>query len=224
MTSDASDSGQKPPRIGSLPREEWTDAARDVFAFWGEPNAREEGSKTTIIMTMANHPPLASVYNIFGKHFLTESTLPLRARELVVLRVSWLLKCEYEWHYHVGYAVKLNMTIDEIAAIKTGADAPNWNELDAAVLRSVDELLKDAQISDATWSVLSKHYGRPELMDLVFTIGHYVMTSWGIKSFGVPLEEGVNKIDFDLKTKSGSAPVARDKPGETENWTTNRGL
>ena len=29
----------KQPRIGNLPREEWTDAAREVFAFWGEPDA-----------------------------------------------------------------------------------------------------------------------------------------------------------------------------------------
>ena len=45
-------------RIPPLPREEWTDDSREVFAFWGEPNSWEEGSKTEIIQAMANHPPL----------------------------------------------------------------------------------------------------------------------------------------------------------------------
>ncbi len=37
-------------RIPKLPRAEWTNASREVCAFWGEPNAWEEGSKTNIIM------------------------------------------------------------------------------------------------------------------------------------------------------------------------------
>jgi 4-carboxymuconolactone decarboxylase len=47
------------PRILPLPRAEWTDDAREVFAFWGEPNAWEEGSKTNIISVMGTHPPWA---------------------------------------------------------------------------------------------------------------------------------------------------------------------
>ena len=52
--------GDAPPRIGNLPREEWTDEAREVFAYWGEPGAWENGSKTNMTMTLANHPPLAN--------------------------------------------------------------------------------------------------------------------------------------------------------------------
>ena len=88
-----------------LPRAEWTEAARDVFAFWGEPGARENGSKTNMVMVLAHHPALALSYYHFGRHLLIDSTLPSRARELVVLRVAWLVRSAYEWHYHVGYAV-----------------------------------------------------------------------------------------------------------------------
>ncbi len=66
------------PRILPLPREEWTDAAREVFAFWGDPDAWENGSKTNVVMVMANHPALAMAYNAFGKHLLIDSTLPVR--------------------------------------------------------------------------------------------------------------------------------------------------
>jgi 4-carboxymuconolactone decarboxylase len=206
------------PRIPPLPREEWTDEARAVFAFWGEPNAWENGSAANLSMVLANHPKLAIAYNVFGKHLLLASTLPLRARELIVLRTSWHLKSAYEWHYHVGYAVNIGMTLEEIAATKEGPEAGNWDELDRAVLRAVDELRLEQRISDANWAVLGRHFDRHQLMDLVFTIGNYVMLSWAISSFDVQLEERVDKIDFDLKTESGAPPAATHKPGESKDW------
>ncbi len=42
------------PRIGPVPREQWTDDTREVFAFWGEPNAWEEGSKTNNLPLIGN--------------------------------------------------------------------------------------------------------------------------------------------------------------------------
>lgn len=213
-------------RIGPLPREEWTDAARDVFAFFGEPGAWENGSKTNVQMVLANHPKLAIAYNIFGKHLLLESTLPVRPRELVVLRVAYLLKSEYEWHYHVGYGVNAGLTLEEIAAVRDGPEASEWagKDVDRAVLAAVDELWKTSRVSDATWSELSQVYDRQQMMDLVFTIGQYVMLSWAISSFGVQVEDGVDRIGFDLKTQSGRTPGATYRPGETEDWAEHSGL
>ena len=210
------------PRIPNLPREEWTDPAREVFAFWGEPNSWEEGSKTNIIMVMANHPDLGKVYNHWGKHFLISNTLATRQLELLILRVAWRVKSEYEWHNHVGYGIKAGLTLEEIAAIREAPEAGNWSEQDEAVLRAVDELIDKGDISDPTWATLSKYYDRKQLMDLVFSIGHYVMTSWALTTFRVGLESP-DPIGFDLKTRSGQTPGATYKPGETENWTSTRG-
>lgn len=210
-------------RIQPLPKEEWTDPAREVFAFWGEPNAWEEGSKTSIMMVMANHPDLGQVYNIWGKHLLMTNQVPFREREMIILRVAWNLQSQYEWHNHVGYGINSGLSLDEIAAIGVGPDAANWGELDQAVLHSVDELMNGGRIGDATWAMLSEYYDRRQLMDLVFTIGHYVMTSWAIASFDVPIEDGADVIGFDLKTASGRTPGATYKPGETEDWTSTRG-
>ncbi len=210
-------------RIAPLPREEWTDEARDVFEFWGEPDAREQGSRTNIIMVMANHPSLATAYNIYGKHFLIESLLPVRPREIVVLRVAWRVKSLYEWHNHVGYALNIDMSLDEIAAIRTGPDWPGWNEHDRAILRAVDELLDTNIISDKTWANLESFYDHKAIMDLVMTIGQYVMVSWGLNSFGVQLEPHTDPIGFDLRTASGRIPGKTERPGESEDWADKRG-
>lgn len=203
-------------RIPNLPREKWTDAAREVFAFWGEPGAWENGSATNTMMVMANHPKLATAFNAFGRQVLLESTLPMRPRELATLRAAWHVKSEYEWHYHVGYAIAAGVTLTEIGAVRDGPDSSVWDgkDLDRTVLRAVDELIKDAHISDETWDALAIVWDYRQLMDFVFMVGNYVMYSWAISAFGIPLESTVDQIGFDLKTASGAAPDAQPRPGE----------
>lgn len=211
------------PRILPLPRAQWTDDAREVFAFWGEPNAWEEGSKTNVMMVMGNHPDLGKVYNIWGRHLLMANTLSTRALELLILRVAWRVKSAYEWHNHVGYALNAGLTLEEIAAIRDYPSDWAWAEADAAIVRSVDELIDDGIIGDATWAVLDAHLDTRQKMDLVFSIGHYVMTSWALSSFGVGIEGGADPIGFDLRTASGKVPGKTYKPGEVEDWTDSRG-
>jgi 4-carboxymuconolactone decarboxylase len=206
--------GEIKPRIGNLPREQWTEEARDVFAFWGNPGARENGVDVNPSMVFAQHPKLAIAYYTFGKQVLLDSTLPVRPRELVVLRMAWLLKAEYEWHYHVGYAVSAGMTYEEIAAIKDGAGSPVWDgkDEDRAVLAAVDELIEKGTITDPTWAALARFFDTRQLMDLVFTAGNYVVMTWAINAFGIPLEDHVDRIDFDLRTRSGAPPPASNRP------------
>jgi alkylhydroperoxidase family enzyme len=201
-------------RIGNLPREEWTDGARDVIGFWGRPV--EEAGATNMTLVLANHPELAIPYYTFGKHLLLTSTIAVRPRELIVLRTAWLQKCEYEWHYHVGYAVTAGLTMEEIAAIRDGWQSPVWDgkDEDRAVLRAVDELIETSRISDEAYDALSVHFDKQQMMDLVFTIGNYVMLGWAVATFGIPVEPGVDPIGFDLKTRSGKDPAGRFRPME----------
>lgn len=215
-------SDQNAPRIPNLPREEWNDEARKVFSFWGEPNSWEEGSKTNVMMVMAQHPALGQVYNIWGKHFLMSNTLSTRQLELIVLRVAWRVKSDYEWHNHVGYALNAGMTLEEIAACKEEPITFAWGEQDLSVLNAVDELIDRGNVSNATWATLTKYYDTKQMMDLVFTTGHYLMTSWALTAFQVGLESP-DPVGFDLKTKSGQTPGKSYKPQETEDWTSTRG-
>ena len=105
-------------RIPPLPREQWTDEARDVFAFWGEPGAWENGSKVEKEMVMAQQPKLAIAFHTFGKQVLLDSTIPERPRELMVLRAAWRYKALYAWHFHAGYAMAAGVTLEEIAPIR----------------------------------------------------------------------------------------------------------
>ncbi|WP_340589105.1 carboxymuconolactone decarboxylase family protein [Erythrobacter alti] len=210
-------------RIGHVPKDQWTDDHREVFAFWGEPNAWEEGSKTNVMNVMGNHPDLGKVYNIWGKHFLMNNTLSTRILEIIVLRVSVKANSAYEWHNHVGYAMNAGLTLEEIAAIRDFPEGGDWSKIEDAVIKAVDELIDENNVSDATWETLSAEFDTKQMMDLVFTVGHYVMTSWALAAFGVGIEGGADAIGFDLKTSSGNTPGKTYKPGEKEDWVDTRG-
>jgi 4-carboxymuconolactone decarboxylase len=210
-------------RIGHCPKDQWTDEHRAVHAFWGEPDAWDNGSKTEIMNVMANHPPLGQIYNQWGKYFLMHNTLNTRQLEILILRVAWRVKSAYEWHNHVGYGMNAGLSLDEIAAIRDFPAGSDWNAEEGALIAAVDELIDGNTITDATWAILLQTLTKQQMMDLTFTIGHYVMTSWVLSAFGVPIEGGADAVGFDLRTASGRTPGKTYKPGETEDWADTRG-
>ena len=79
----------------------------------------------------------------------------------------------------------------EIDAIAAGPDAAVWGPLDAALLRSVDEMVNDRRIGDETWRQLAEHLDRQQLMDLVFTVGAYDLLCMAFDTFGIELDPGL---------------------------------
>ena len=83
------------------------------------------------------------------------------------------------------------VTDEEVARIAKGPNANGWSSFDRALLRAVDELLRDAYISERTWAYIDARYETEQLMDLVFTVGQYNLVSMALKSFRVELDEGL---------------------------------
>jgi alkylhydroperoxidase family enzyme len=135
-----------------------------------------------------NHPKLTRRWTVFAGHVLQKQTLPVRDRELLILRIGWLNQAEYEWAQHVEIAKRAGITEAEIEQVKKGA-AGGWNALESALMKATDELFENSVISDATWAALSAHYSTEQMMDVVFTIGQYNLVSWALNSFGVPLDD-----------------------------------
>lgn len=149
----------------------------------------EEGINIT--RTLANHPALAEAWLGFARYVLGDNTLPPRDRELLILRISYLCGSEYEWGQHTRIARSVGVSDEEILRVIEGPDAAGWSALDSALLRAVDELHHDSEVSDETWAALAAHYDTRQLMDLVFTVGQYNLVSMALRTFRVPLDEGV---------------------------------
>lgn len=154
--------------------------------------------------TLALHPELARAFNTLSGHVLFASTLSVRWRELLILRTAALRRCGYEWAQHVVLAGEAGMSDEEVARVAEGPTAPGWSALEAAMLAAVDELVTTAEITDATWEVLSADLDRQQLMDLVFTVGTYDLLAMAFQSFRL-------EPDADLPSSGNAILFLRDQ-------------
>ncbi len=159
-----------------------------------DPEIRErlgDGPVLNILATLAHHPKLLKRWMVFGNHVLSKSSLPARERELVILRIGWLCRSEYEWGQHVAIARRVGVTDEEIDRVTRGPEAEGWSVLDRAFLRATDELHADAFVSDETWAILAEHLDTEQRLDLIFAVGQYTLVSMALNSLGVQRDPGV---------------------------------
>jgi AhpD family alkylhydroperoxidase len=181
-------------RMRPLPVQNWPLEMREAMAAMTPPGHRRSLTSdnrrqgANILGTLAHHPALAKAFFTLNGHLLRATTLPPRQRELVIMRTAVLRQCSYEWAQHVFLARDAGLSDLEIAWIAWGPDAPLWNELDASMLRAVDELDRDGVIAGETWAVLSEHLAARQILDVIFTAGAYATIAWMVQSVGVELD------------------------------------
>ena len=118
-----------------------------------------------VLGTFANHPELARAYHTFNGHILFNTTLSIRQRELVVLRVAFRRQCEYEWAQHVVLARDNDFTEDEIAAVPDGPDSRVWTAHEAALRRAAEELIVVADLPRTPSGKVQKFRLRQQLRE-----------------------------------------------------------
>ncbi len=147
-------------------------------------------SISEIVLTMLRHPELFVRQTEIGIQLLGQGALSARDRELAVLRIGWLCQAPYEWGEHVHIAKKVGISSDEVERITQGSQAPGWSEHEQAILRAVEELYRDAMISDATWATLAKRLDDKQLIELPIVIGQYQTVAYYQNSLRLRLHEG----------------------------------
>jgi alkylhydroperoxidase family enzyme len=192
------------PRVAPLLPSEWSEAVHDavsafpsgrdfVLAGWKAGGHGVRGMNG--LGLMLHYPALAKAFLTFNNHVATGSTISRRVREVLILRISWLRRAEYEFIQHVVLGRRAGLTDLEIERITLGPDAPGWDPVDADLVRAVDDLHAHACIQGGTWARLSEHFNPDQLMDLVFAVGCYDLLAMVFKTFGAQLEAGVEPLE-----------------------------
>jgi 4-carboxymuconolactone decarboxylase len=198
------------PRVAPLLPPDWSDAVHDALSAFpsgrdfvlngwkkGEPGIRGmHGLGLTL-----HYPALAKAFLTFNNHVAINSTISRRIREILILRISWLRRAEYEFIQHVVLGRRAGLTDEDIQRITHGPDAAGWEPIDADLVRAVDELHQHARIQNATWDRLSAHFDTNQLMDLVFAVGCYDLLAMVFKTFDAQLEPGVEPLDAATRAR-----------------------
>ena len=159
-----------------------TDEVRDLFAV----TKLRDGHPYNVMRALAHHPMVLQRVNALGGVYATHSTIPLRAREIVVLRVAARAGCEYQLAAHADVARSAGLTEGQVAAITGGGKLEDPSE--AALLALADEMHASDDVSDATWAALTADWGPGDLVEFVTLVGFYRLLAGFLNVMRVPVD------------------------------------
>ena len=169
--------------LAPLRPDEWGDAEYDAYgSLLGIPGEkvpragsghRYDPLNFAVVGAFMHHPELARNFLAFNNYQLQRGSLPVRWRELAILRVAHQRQCAYEWGQHVKMALDVDITSDEIDRLTHGNDG--FDGVDRMMLEAADELLGAGRLSDGLLERLNGDLDTHQVMDLVFVVGTYNM-------------------------------------------------
>ena len=189
----------------------WTDDVRAGIETWGI--APEEA--TTLLRTLAQHPPALHGLGPLAAYLRQRSTVPVVDALLIGLRVAWLCRSEAVWVELAAEARRFGLGDADLRRIAEGPDA-GWGVRDVWLVRAGDELYRNAFLSDATWSALAARFSAEQMLDVVFTGAEDILLSMLANSLGVaPDDRFGERFPADVRRtigRPGPPPAPLDTP------------
>jgi alkylhydroperoxidase family enzyme len=178
-------------KVAPVPLAEMSERTRELMS---RALFDQHGEPLTIFTTIARHPKLFASWLPFASRLLSGGSLDRRLTELVILRVAWNTRSEYEWGQHAEISAALGIPRADVDRITMGPGAPGWSGLEALLLDATDELHTGRRIADSTWNELRRYLNDAQLIELCFLVGHYEMLAMFLNTVGVPLESGKESL------------------------------
>lgn len=188
-------------RIRPIPRDEWSEEMNAALTAMRPPTARhfvpppggrpDRPRASNVMGVFALHPDLAQAFFSFNGHILYGTTLSLRHRQVLVLRVAAVRKSRYLWLQHQVHKDDAGLSDADISRIAFGPLAPLLDPLDQALLSAVDELIEVGRIGEETWALLSAGFESRQILDIIFTVGCYDTVARLCDSLQLDLETDV---------------------------------
>jgi alkylhydroperoxidase family enzyme len=149
-----------------------------------------EGRGIAVGRTFGKHPTLSARWSPRQTFVNQVSKLSPRHREMLILRMGWNCRSEYEWAQHVGTVGRARDHGLEPVRIAEGPEGAGWDPFERTLLRAADELYHDSLVSDRTWNALGERLDVGLRISAVFTASSYRAISMSLNTYGVQLEAG----------------------------------
>jgi 4-carboxymuconolactone decarboxylase len=171
------------PRLSPLPADEQHDDLRNLLQRLAGP----EGTPN-LYTTLARNEALFRRWLSFGAA-LMHGSLPPRVRELLILRIAWRCRSDYEFGQHTVIAKTVGLSAEEI--LRVADRGGGWTAPDAAVIRAADELHDNATLTEATWSALREQLDDAQLIEFLMVAGQYHLVAYCANAIAIERDEGL---------------------------------
>jgi alkylhydroperoxidase family enzyme len=189
-----------PARMPQVRDEDFTDETRAFFAQWSKGAVKDATPPkyppitNPVLRTFAHHPTLANAFSPLNLHILGANTLPVKQRQIAIMRTAWITKATYMWSSHLETSVSCGLNPEMYGPIQRGADDPYFTLFEATIIRATEELVNDRRIGDANWRALMAEWDDQQMLDFMFTVGCYVMIAGVMRSTGAERQENLLEL------------------------------
>jgi 4-carboxymuconolactone decarboxylase len=190
------------PLLAPLAVDEWGDdeyaAVGALFGLPGEEIPRagsgqpRDPSKFDILGVLARHPAMAREFLAYNAFLLQRGELPLRLRELAILRLAHTRRSQFFWGEHFRIATSGGMSEEDIDRLARGN--AGFDGVDRLVLEATDEMLADGRAKAVTWKRLVEDLGTHQAMELIFVFGTYAMLATACDTWELTPPPGSTKL------------------------------
>lgn len=122
-------------------------------------------------------PLLAERYLGMTDYLRFETSMPKQLNEMAILIEARLWDAQYEWWAHEPIALKAGLSQAIINDIRDGRRPANMKPDEDVVYDVCIELLRERNLTDATFQRAKTLLGEQQTVDLVAVAGFYVMVS-----------------------------------------------
>jgi 4-carboxymuconolactone decarboxylase len=162
------------------------------------PPGREPARTMAVL---ARQPDLLAPFLGWAAALALNGVLSQRHHELLALRAARNCRSAFEWVEHVEYARATDLTDDEIAAVGRAEIARDlWSPVEHALLCAADELHRQSDVTDATWTLLTESLDPAALVEVLFVVGQYTMLSLVANGAGIEPPPGSDPVPWSEAT------------------------
>ena len=159
--------------------------APQVFAVTDDAG-RLEGPFNALLVD----PRLGGPVQALGAAVRFASSLTDRQREIAILELASLERCDFEWYAHERIGRTIGLGDDELEALETDAECANFSADEVVVRRVVRSLHARRDLDDDTFDEATNALGPVRLADLVVLVGYYQLLSLSLTVWRTPLPDG----------------------------------
>lgn len=156
-----------------------------------------ERGNLNVYRALANAEKVFTGWMLAGRAALTSSVLPLRLRELVILRIAFLMECPYELGQHVEVARAAGVAPDEIQAVTTDTDWRATRSLTATeqlVLQLTSELLTTRHLGAELFDQVHKTLGSEATVEVLQVVSRWAGLALMLNALDVDLDESARLL------------------------------
>lgn len=156
------------PRLSRVPRSQAPPAVAEIY----DRYMRTRGNVPNMFRTMAHRPEILQTMIAHFEAILQAGTVPLRLKELVIVRTSQLNRCNYCLASHSQISLRLGWTREQLDNLASFADREDFTATEKAALRLAEQMTLDANgIPEDTFEQLRQHFDEGEIVELMAAVG-----------------------------------------------------